>query len=286
MNPSILDLPSAHKHKIKDKGQIGVKPFLNWTSSIEAKVDCLGDQSILEMAWWKTPGSPPVMPSHEYIVLKLNSVALRVERDATSWASALGPNFRGQCKDTVTVSRDDRDLRGKNDEIVASLRFPQSVALMSYLTLLLDFIFPMAKFYNLYTFNCWWFAAFLWRNLAKCGKEKILDFTVLMEGIVSGRDDAMDPIRFSKMMHDQQLSMLQRFYGETASSAKNQFNLVSGVIELAFERLFQSYREIHASKAMFETQMKSLRREFEDRLRASVEEQLRSSGGSQTKSDT
>ncbi|KDQ62189.1 hypothetical protein JAAARDRAFT_30090 [Jaapia argillacea MUCL 33604] len=200
------------------------------------------------MAWGKTPGRP----AHEYLIVGLDGAALRLERDAGSWASLVGPNYRDKCKDTVTISQSPDTLVKKGDQVLATLRFPPSVVRLSYLAALLELIMGTAKFYNVYTFNCWWFAGCIWSNLATCAEKQFLYFRVEMEDIVAGGSHGLDPTQFAQRLHEGHLSGLKRLYGEPVASAKKELEMVSVLIESAFHHVVSSKKEVYSLRAEME----------------------------------
>ncbi|KDQ56212.1 hypothetical protein JAAARDRAFT_194882 [Jaapia argillacea MUCL 33604] len=150
----------------------------------EADIDLVISLCIREIHWAKQPG----FPSHEYLIIKLvdarrviHDTILRVERDTDSWASLLSLGSRTKCLDTITISSSEASLRGE-DTILASIYFKSYAVDVWYLVRILGSITAEADTYNIYTFNCWWFASRIWTNLAKCAHPDSLYFQ-LQDGI-------------------------------------------------------------------------------------------------------
>ncbi|KDQ64699.1 hypothetical protein JAAARDRAFT_28343 [Jaapia argillacea MUCL 33604] len=225
---------STRERKIR--GELSVDKFLDWATSSEAKTEGVGNISIQEVIWCKMdPGQIPA--SHEYLVLLLDTpdVAIRIERDSPYWVTVLGPYIKGTRKDIITIAKSTSELC-KPTDIIATLKFPPSSVKMSTLTALLELIIQSAKYYNVYTFNCWWFAARIWENLAKCAAKEAfkLDFRLENRRFISGDPDA---ILFVEQLDEDHHKFLACARGTKVISAIEGLKDVSTSIAASFEAL-------------------------------------------------
>ncbi|KDQ59796.1 hypothetical protein JAAARDRAFT_33373 [Jaapia argillacea MUCL 33604] len=126
------------------------------------------------MHWYKES----TVPSHEYILLeftsrslKLSPFTIRLERDSTSWFSLFGERNedRRNCKDKLTLRLDSLKLIGPTDKLMASILIPQhqySVITLLHIAHLQQMLNEKAPVYDLFTYNCWWYAGCIWENVA------------------------------------------------------------------------------------------------------------------------
>ncbi|KDQ57515.1 hypothetical protein JAAARDRAFT_207045 [Jaapia argillacea MUCL 33604] len=270
MSRPLLNLPSARKHKLTRKSPVDT--FIKWASSEEACMDGVDQISLSEMRWGKKPGRP----SHEYLVLTFGTFALRLERDTDSWRTLLSPDYSSACKDTISISDHPHDLIEPDAEVVATLVTSSFDSCLSHLVLLLDIIFKTANLYNVYTFNCWWFTARLWINLAKTIPANTSRFRAL-EGATGHGIERMDAIQFAQRQQYVHLAAFQRLYGTQAAEAKGQLEAASEKIDATFnlhlERRtsLELERPMAKSNAEFEQELEGQRQQIcalEDQLRA------------------
>ncbi|KDQ56217.1 hypothetical protein JAAARDRAFT_36399 [Jaapia argillacea MUCL 33604] len=158
-----LALPSARKHNLTVSRPATVSQFVKWVQSAEAVADNLGQVYVGEISWAQDPG----IPTHEYLIAKFHgryNGALRIERDTDhlGWRTLFNPTARAITLDTVTFIPFEND-----DQILATLTIFHSTIQLTHLALLLQVISAASTSYNIWTFNCWWFAGCIWRNLAK-----------------------------------------------------------------------------------------------------------------------
>ncbi|KDQ54023.1 hypothetical protein JAAARDRAFT_196793 [Jaapia argillacea MUCL 33604] len=177
------DYFSSRMSKLSRK--VKVEKFVAWAKE-EKRFKTLYLRNLL---WAKTSGSP----SHEYLIVKVvdfdNVIAdtdLRIERDTTSWFTIRGLSTRSKCVDTVTICSEASPAQHVDDTILASFAFHCFDINLSYLVAVLDIINTKACIYNVYTFNCWWFVARIWKCLARCGAREHSTFE-LRQGIRQDR---------------------------------------------------------------------------------------------------
>ncbi|KDQ55103.1 hypothetical protein JAAARDRAFT_341184 [Jaapia argillacea MUCL 33604] len=237
---SLSDFPSARKFKISP-GRYSAQNFTKWIKSPEACSDGVDQLSILSAAWGKTDKAP----SHEYLVVTLRNSpsTLRLERDTDSWSTLWSPKSRSNCKNTVTISDQFLDLVGRNDTILASFAFKYPAAPLISLASLLEIISQQADRYNVWTFNCWWYACCLWRNLAKCAERDNMCFRMNQEAsevrrLADGEGfESWDAIKFAQVLEFVHLAALERTWSRDSQTAKSQLRKASEDIERLFSRL-------------------------------------------------
>ncbi|KDQ56103.1 hypothetical protein JAAARDRAFT_320723 [Jaapia argillacea MUCL 33604] len=233
----LLQLPSAREAKLTSKAS--VEAFLGWIKSPGAELDGVDTLPLREIVWMKTPG----LPSHEYLVMKFGRTYLRVERDTDSWLSVLGLGLKTVCRDTISISHDPTNLRDTEDQVVASISFHDSSTtnLWSFATLL-SVIMDHADFYNVYTYNCWWFAHCIWSNLSDTtdldttnfylekGANTVLEAQRLFSS--GGDRGACDAQTFGKVQQYVHMAALER--ASASSQTKEETLRVSRRIAAAF----------------------------------------------------
>ncbi|KDQ61199.1 hypothetical protein JAAARDRAFT_32196 [Jaapia argillacea MUCL 33604] len=126
-----------------------------------------------QVYWCKEPSAP----GHEYILLRFDAsrpdggrtLWFRLERDSTSWFRIFGGrNNRNNCTDFLKVRDDLSGVMGSKDIRMASLELGQGSKFIKpiHLALLQGFLQENAPVYDLFTFNCWWYAGCIWEAVA------------------------------------------------------------------------------------------------------------------------
>ncbi|KDQ55109.1 hypothetical protein JAAARDRAFT_37625 [Jaapia argillacea MUCL 33604] len=236
---SLSDFPSARRFKISS-GRFSAHNFTKWIKSPEAYSDGVDQLSILSVAWGKTHKAP----SHEYLVVTLRNSpsTLRLERDTDSWSTLWSPKSRSNCKDTVTIADRFLDLVGRNDMILASFAFKYPAAPLISLASLLEIISQQADRYNVWTFNCWWYAACLWRNLANRAERDDMCFQMNQEASevrrLADREgfESWDALKFAQVLEFVHLAALERTWSQNSKAPKNHLGKASDDIELLFSQ--------------------------------------------------
>ncbi|KDQ53416.1 hypothetical protein JAAARDRAFT_197563 [Jaapia argillacea MUCL 33604] len=154
----LLQLPSARKADLSRRTTVDT--VLRWLQT-DAHADGVPESPLRAMVWMKSPG----IPSHEYIILQFDCTWLRMERDTDNWRSALGTGQKTTRREKIAFSQNFDDLRDPRDQVLAALSVRPGAIDLACLACLLTAIISDVDYYNLYTFNCWWFVGCVWSNL-------------------------------------------------------------------------------------------------------------------------
>ncbi|KDQ61713.1 hypothetical protein JAAARDRAFT_31175 [Jaapia argillacea MUCL 33604] len=150
-------------------GRIGVAEFVEWVASLS---DTAEQVFVREISWAKEPG----FPSHEYILLTFADISnpthdttLRLERDTDSWLKIFGSwlGFGSNCRDTVLIWSSSLATQHSSDRSIAHIAVTRTDIDLRHIALILQAIGQAANEYKVWSFNCWWYAGCLWRNLAR-----------------------------------------------------------------------------------------------------------------------
>ncbi|KDQ61695.1 hypothetical protein JAAARDRAFT_31156 [Jaapia argillacea MUCL 33604] len=154
--------------------KLSVKRFIAWATSLD--LQGIADQVFIrEISWVKEPG----FPSHEYILLTFGDISnpnpshdttLRLERDTNSWFKIFGSwlGLGSNCRDTVSICGSSVAAQHSGDRTIAHIAVSRTDIDLRHITVLLEVIAKAADEYRVWSYNCWWYAGCLWRNLVRC----------------------------------------------------------------------------------------------------------------------
>ncbi|KDQ58403.1 hypothetical protein JAAARDRAFT_78157 [Jaapia argillacea MUCL 33604] len=199
------------------RGKISAKTFIQWAASLH---DAAELAYIREISWAKERS----FPSHEYIILVFGDkfhpnviydTALRFERDTESWFKIFGSLCGSNYNDTVSKWSSAHDAQNSGDRIIAHIAVNRTDIDLRHIAILLEVVGKAADLYRVWSFNCWWYAGCLRRNLARTIGSKrcrfqipphkegqIEKFTEFLAGSTAVDEwDAMTFFRFQAFSH-------------------------------------------------------------------------------------
>ncbi|KDQ61702.1 hypothetical protein JAAARDRAFT_190429 [Jaapia argillacea MUCL 33604] len=226
-------------------GKIRLEKFVRWVASLE---DAAKQVYIREISWVKEPR----FPSHEYILLPFGDksnpdtiydTTLRLERDTDSWFKIFGSWFGSNCRDTVSMWSSSLAAQHSNDRQIAHIAVNRTDIDIRYIAILLEVIGKTADEYRVWSYNCWWYAGCLWRNLVRCIGSNHCRFQVmhregqiakfaefLAESRMSSGVDEWDAVTFFRFQTFSHLAAVER-----AAWSNSELEAATKYIEEIFE---------------------------------------------------
>ncbi|KDQ55033.1 hypothetical protein JAAARDRAFT_339722 [Jaapia argillacea MUCL 33604] len=265
------DLPSVQQYlKPQYSDSIQVDAFVRWAHSIEASSDHVDKFFLREMKWASTPSSRKaiggLMPCHEYLLLtferEMHTVTFRVERDTNSWRTIFGLQRSSIRKDLIKIWDED-EARTSDDTNVATLELKGcSLISIRRFAKLLRITTAFSRYYNLWTFNCWWFVGQLWSNLVRALPEGVVQEFRKADDVASHLTGGSEALIFGRMKQLVHLECVKRFHGTPAvSKAAKEVELVTGLIEVNFGRGVRRAKDVKEDRRKLKEELRDLHSE-------------------------